>query len=376
MSTSNEFARMLYVYSRVRASKLTAVDLKKIAKKYSKSAGQMISDISEKLSVDVPEEVKAEEVGRILHIYGDRIPPTFRKLLGDSVCKLEAEYDASIDPKSPSFDPAVCLQSKRIITRVPVNGLRPYDNVSTAGHRTVTALKKRKASMLQAKAEHDLANPELVKKREENREASERAKQALKLHTAKLAARPHVFDIIAMRCRAYGSDKSRKLFEFDEDLVAHNTATAPSSSSTSSSASGDLQTSYEQSKAEDTVKGGVFDLLYRMYHARTERRVVVTVRDDHGLRGSITGNLAAYDHHFNLIFTEAHERYRLRTDLRGSAKGDNSDGSEEGEKEEDAAEIGGTGIVKGEGRSMVFPRERHLKQVYVRGDTVVMIRWE
>ena len=303
--TSNPFCRMLCVYSLYKPSKLTADDLKKIANKYGNKGERMLIEIEKKYRVTIPAEVRLTEVQRVLAHYSVAIPDSFRSLLPEARLNALTEYSEALDPRSNSFSPLRSLQERRIYTSA--TKVKALDNVAVAAHRLLPGmLDKMKARSERRRLEMEREKVERGSKVAKTGPASASAsssKDAQGPEKQKIErTRGHVFDVIAEKCKAYGLDRSHK-----------------------------------------SAHGGTYTLLARMMeHPKGETQV--TVHDSHGIRGTLTGKLAAFDHHFNMIFTKVTERYRLPSD-------------------------------HGDGHCHHFPHTRMLRQVLVRGDTVVKVCW-
>lgn len=145
----------------------------------------------------------------------------------------------------------------------------------------------------------------------------------------------------------------------------------------------------------DKIRQGPLGLLVRCYEERA--RIQVWTRHTHGIRGTMVGFVRALDKHFNMVLHDVDEQYSVRrrvprlVNKRGRAKvpkneeemSANSlldkvreDGTERQRKEQIA--VGVENLTEAMKELRLFPkleyRRRHLKQVFVRGDSVVMVR--
>lgn len=126
-------------------------------------------------------------------------------------------------------------------------------------------------------------------------------------------------------------------------------------------------------------KGGPWSMLHRLFSKR--QRVRVLIRYVNSLRGTLTGYIVAYDKHCNMILRDVDEVYSPRHCSSGSNRGEMGKGKEE-EKEEPSnleAEMNRRRSAMEQTRSRKPAgtewqlRQRHMKQILVRGDNVVMI---
>lgn len=99
------------------------------------------------------------------------------------------------------------------------------------------------------------------------------------------------------------------------------------------------------------IKEGPFLLLKHAYQHKGKVRVVT--RHGHGVRGVAEGTLLAFDKHFNMVLWDVDEKYTVL--LRGVERmaGNGGDKVRRGNKQEH--------------------RQRRLKQVLIRGESVVMV---
>lgn len=144
-------------------------------------------------------------------------------------------------------------------------------------------------------------------------------------------------------------------------------------------------------------KEGPMSLIHRLFEKR--QRVRVLIRYVNGIRGTLTGYLVAYDKHYNMILRDVDEVYCPRH-AASSATGSGDDHSDNAEgddrtkenKEEDIA-VPSTpsnlevemqrrtrALLQTQQRQQQLPnsrqwqvRQRHMKQLMVRGDSVVMV---
>jgi small nuclear ribonucleoprotein (snRNP)-like protein len=130
---------------------------------------------------------------------------------------------------------------------------------------------------------------------------------------------------------------------------------------------------------------GPFSVLCSIFENR--QRVRVVVRYVNGIRGTVTGYLVAFDKHMNLILRDADEVYSPR--VVAATLGDNGDYKETGlskvEIELQRRRSGLTGRVDHQDTAtttgtLAAPttpgwcvRQRHLAQILVRGDNVVLV---
>lgn len=103
-----------------------------------------------------------------------------------------------------------------------------------------------------------------------------------------------------------------------------------------------------------------YTLLYRAMHSNQKIRVVVRYVD--GMRGTITGQLLAYDKHFNLILQRAQETYSPRMPVVHH-------------EEETTSTTTARTVDREIARRQAGGNRRSLAQVLVRGDNVVLVYW-
>ena len=147
-------------------------------------------------------------------------------------------------------------------------------------------------------------------------------------------------------------------------------------------------------------KTGPLSLLHRLFEKR--QRVRVLIRYVNGIRGTLTGYLVAYDKHYNMILRDVDEVYCPRhvpatTDVVGGGDGGNvsGDGEQSRETMEGAVDVPSSSNLEVElhRRTQALMqtkqqsnhrdssssttrwrvRQRHMKQLMVRGDNVVMV---
>lgn len=114
---------------------------------------------------------------------------------------------------------------------------------------------------------------------------------------------------------------------------------------------------------------GPFSVLYRAFAER--QRVRVVTRYVNGIRGTLTGYLTAFDKHMNLILQDVDENYSPPRRLT-CGNDDNNDRSNM-EAEVQRRVDGGNNISSSGGGSHWTNRQRHMRQIMVRGDIVVAV---
>jgi small nuclear ribonucleoprotein (snRNP)-like protein len=112
--------------------------------------------------------------------------------------------------------------------------------------------------------------------------------------------------------------------------------------------------------AESLPKAGPFQVLYRLWEKR--QRVRILIRYVNGIRGTLTGYLVAFDKHYNIILKDVEEVYHPRPVSRSSGTND-----EEADPDVDKDSNRGAGMSRWK------VRKRHMKQLLVRGDNVVLV---
>ncbi|PSC71977.1 U7 snRNA-associated Sm LSm11 [Micractinium conductrix] len=105
----------------------------------------------------------------------------------------------------------------------------------------------------------------------------------------------------------------------------------------------------------ERVRKGPLLLLKACYQQR--RRVRVVTRHAHGVRGSAEGTLVAFDKHLNLVLKDAEESYTVLLRVRRVKP----------------PAPGGNGRERVRWVRQQEHRRRQLKQVFVRGDSVVLV---
>ena len=124
----------------------------------------------------------------------------------------------------------------------------------------------------------------------------------------------------------------------------------------------------------DNFQKGPLSFFYKMQLQR--QRVRVMIRYVNGIRGTITGTLIAFDKHMNLILRDAEEVYSPRNVTR-----DNDDEEPQSNMEMELQRrqqallecSSGTGTGKPVITVRWRVRQRQLKQLLVRGDSVVLV---
>jgi small nuclear ribonucleoprotein (snRNP)-like protein len=80
---------------------------------------------------------------------------------------------------------------------------------------------------------------------------------------------------------------------------------------------------------------------------KRKSRICVTIRRVNSIRGTCVGLLVAFDKHMNIVLLDVVERYTI-----------------------EQRQVGRSGNME----TVELPRQRHLKQIFIRGDNVVMVR--
>jgi small nuclear ribonucleoprotein (snRNP)-like protein len=128
------------------------------------------------------------------------------------------------------------------------------------------------------------------------------------------------------------------------------------------------------SVAENFQKGPL-SLLYQLQSKR--QRVRVVIRYVNGIRGTITGTLIAFDQHMNLILRDADEVYSPRNVTRDNDNEEPQSNMEMELQRRQQALLECSSSGKGTGKPVVTVewrvRQRQLKQLLVRGDSVVLV---
>ncbi|TYZ67028.1 hypothetical protein PybrP1_011698 [[Pythium] brassicae (nom. inval.)] len=112
----------------------------------------------------------------------------------------------------------------------------------------------------------------------------------------------------------------------------------------------------------DTYMDGPFTVLRRCFLER--RRVVVVVRRVNSIRGTCAGYLKAFDKHMNLVLLDVDERY-VTPEAHAQRLRDVRDGR--------LAPNDALFSVAAPGRNRRFTSRQHAKQLFIRGDNVVMV---
>ncbi|CAK9202709.1 unnamed protein product [Sphagnum troendelagicum] len=181
-----------------------------------------------------------------------------------------------------------------------------------------------------------------------------------------------------------------------ESIAAQQRAKARTSLQMEKAAERARQTKVLDAMAEK-LKDGPLGLLVECYEKRG--RVLVWTRHAHGIRGTLVGFLLAVDKHFNMVLQDVDEQYTVRRQVPRLVRkrGGHIRSSQQEDKEIQCPpeancidEYLGNQTVQEEcGESVeclirdmmelkLFPklerRRRHLNQVFVRGDSVVMVQ--
>ena len=140
---------------------------------------------------------------------------------------------------------------------------------------------------------------------------------------------------------------------------------------------------------------GPFSMLYKLFEKR--QRIRILVRYVNGIRGTLTGYLVAYDKHFNMILRDVDEVYCPRPNTNDYSKNDaindmenENDNREEGELKATEQVVPSNLELELGRRTKALAqttkknsshknskdwslRQRHMQQILVRGDNVVMV---
>ncbi|CAL6381930.1 unnamed protein product [Bathycoccus prasinos] len=98
--------------------------------------------------------------------------------------------------------------------------------------------------------------------------------------------------------------------------------------------------------------GGPLSLLYRALHEK--KRVKIVTRNERGVRGCMECNISAFDKYFNFVAHDIEERYSVRV-----------------RKEKEY--VNGKGETKTRRRKVIEQRERKVSQMFLRGESVVLV---
>lgn len=175
--------------------------------------------------------------------------------------------------------------------------------------------------------------------------------EATLLHTAEdavLEANPFVRDCPRMD----RIDQCRSRLPLNDPLyrpaVVRKIAPPPTESQESSS--GPVKSSLFGPLMESLDARGPFAVLHRAVNER--KRIRVVIRYVNGIRGTLTGHLVAFDKHMNLLLRDALEVYSLRQNT--DRKYDTTNLEQELKRREQPV------------------HQRHLRNIMVRGDNVVL----
>lgn len=108
--SSNDFLRLLSVYENYKPTKITSVDLSKIAKKYGKDPSCLLEDLSKKYEYSIPASVAVSQVAKYRKLYD--LPDKFSRLLPEA--GEETVYDPIYDVSKASFDAEKVLQDRML----------------------------------------------------------------------------------------------------------------------------------------------------------------------------------------------------------------------------------------------------------------------
>ena len=97
---------------------------------------------------------------------------------------------------------------------------------------------------------------------------------------------------------------------------------------------------------------GPLSMLYRALHEN--KRVKIVTRNDKGVRGCMECNISAFDKYFNFVAHDIEETYTVRV-----------------RKEKEY--VNGNGQTKTRRRRVTEHRERKLSQMFLRGESVVLV---
>jgi len=422
--TDNPFARLLVLYYHNKASKLQSSDLDKVAKKYALKGAKMLVDVQNKYEISVDAFVKLGEVARIVELYD--IGNSFKALLPP--LPESFKYDARLDPRSSSFSAEYALSNRTggtaadctrpLITSIlkapTLDFLAQAERFLTApsthhnfkpnykgGNSTCTAF-EREAVVVAAAADDD----------------DDSAASAPLSSQVKTVYDLGVLGMIALteaQLPLLGQDrapdrKNRNMYAPASDKGSYYGPSRGSGSSNGGSGRTGLE--------DDLFQGTFLMLLNAMTTYKTKKgeaspRVEALIRDNYGVRGTVSGSLTGFDRHLNLLLTRATENYRLplcvgkkrkhhlvakeekvveEEDIDEIEEGGGDDEEEDDEKDE-KEEGGSKGKEtysknnKGEEASRYvgscgYGRERargpqitrSLPQLLVRGDSVVWVR--
>lgn len=144
----------------------------------------------------------------------------------------------------------------------------------------------------------------------------------------------------------------------------------------------------------DKLREGPLGLLVRCCEERL--RIQVWTRHTHGIRGTMVGFVRAVDKHFNMVMHDVDEQYSVlrRVPRLVNKRGrvavpqleketadkllEDERGDWDGNRKKEQTSVGVENLTERMKELKLFPkleyRRRHLKQVFVRGDSVVMVR--
>ena len=280
---------------------------------------------------------------------------------------VAARGDPRLDFCAETFDSAVALAASSHDIVLPYPKIKAQDNLSKLGrilfpanykHKqaaknnlgTAAAKKKAKGEEFVVRAEAHPFHPDRVAERER---AAQEAAAAAAVATAD--------GVTAVAAAATGHSSASRVGEDDTFLIAPHTATT-AATMTTAVPKGTTKKRRRKKNVLEGMRGCEGPLVVLESCMRERRRVRVRVRRREG-SCTCDGYLAAFDRHMNLVLTDVTESYHaltLRPRREVNPMPTNALSRSQRRK--------GSRLLR-----VVAPTQRHLSQLLVRGDSVLVV---
>ena len=340
-NTKNPFSILLVVYMNSKRSKFeNPSSLINIAIKFAKKSDKLLKKFKKNNEhIKIPEEVPILEVLRVLYHYS--IPDEYLQLLPQEIINQSNNYNVDLDPRTESFNVNMCIEQKLLhlatcSTCAPLDNLAMSKQLLPGAFQPTTKPPSSVSSKLSSSSSSSVPLSSISRNEEKgnDRKNSNRKEEKEKEGTPLPYNPSNVLEEMAWRASRRGPESKKRLPEGQNGP-------------------------YEQLRQWMLKK----------------QRIYAVIRDNYGIRGSIEGELTAFDHHMNLALKNAREQYRLpiKNFPSLSTQSITTKYSEEEKEEDDEDEEIGQPDDKISDVRRSESMSRDLPRVLVRGDTVVRV---
>ena len=360
-STENPFAILLFVYMNSKRSKLeNSSSLTNIAAKFAKKSEKLLKLFKKNNEyIKVPEKVSILEVQRVIYNYS--IPDEYLQLLPHEITNESSNndiydnkninYDIELDPRMKSFNVDKCIEQK-LLHLATTSTCAPLDNLAMSKPLLPGAFQPTTKPL----------------------GSSSRLSSSSSSSSSLSMSRNESIEVVKKKANEKEEEKERKPLPYNPGNILDEMAWRAS------------RRGPEAKKRLPEGQNGPYEQL-RQWMLK-KQRINAVIRDNYGIRGSVVGELVAFDHHMNIALRNATEHYRLpsqhfplsSTSYKATSEyheDDDEEEQDEEEQEEQEQQEQQEEIEQLGDRVSDVPRgevmSRDLPRILIRGDTVVSI---